>query len=126
MVTEYLDRTEPEGFPSGDEFRRLSVEIDKQGRVHIGSWVYDVTTHTLTHYMLPDRRVGYDLIIQLLRHGQKWKVERVERIEIFLQRDIGPVVINTGVRNATVLRTRLRNCTINGQLFDEAFFDYAD
>ena len=49
-----------------------------------------------------------------------------ERIEIFLQRDIGPVVINTGVRNATVLRTRLRNCTVNGQLFDEAFFDYAD
>ena len=29
-----------------------------------------------------------------------------ERIEIFMQRDIGPVVINTGVRGTTVLRTR--------------------
>jgi len=49
-----------------------------------------------------------------------------ERIEIYLQRGIGPVVYRTGVRIQTVLRARLRDCVINGQVFDQAFFQYQD
>jgi hypothetical protein len=49
-----------------------------------------------------------------------------ERIEIYLQRGIGPVIYRTGVRTSTALRTRLRNCTVNGQVFDPAYFSYAD
>jgi hypothetical protein len=53
-------------------------------------------------------------------------VQATERIEIYLQRDIGPVVYRTGIRGTTALRTRLRNCVVNGQVFGPTYFSYQD
>jgi hypothetical protein len=53
-------------------------------------------------------------------------IQPTERIEIYLQRDIGPVIYRTGIRGTTALRARLRDCVIQGQTFDRAYFTYAD
>jgi len=53
-------------------------------------------------------------------------VQPTERIEMYLQRGIGPVIYRTGVRSSSALRARLRNCEVNGQVFPQTYFQYRD
>jgi hypothetical protein len=50
----------------------------------------------------------------------------VQRLELYLQRDIGLVVQFSGIFADTRSKTRLRSCVVNGTVYDEAYFSYAD
>lgn len=82
-VAEYLGEAKPKSFPSAAEFRKLPVEMDRQGRIRIGSWVHDATARTLTDHAQPGQRAGYDRVVHLAGQGRAWKVERVSRVEVF-------------------------------------------
>ena len=50
----------------------------------------------------------------------------VQRLELYLQRNIGLVVQISGIFPDTRSRARLRSCVVDGTAYDEAYFSYAD
>jgi len=66
-----------------EEIVQSEPEVDEQGNLHIGQWVYHFESNTLRKYLPPDRHVGYDYSLQLRRHGSVWKVVNLNRIEVF-------------------------------------------
>ncbi len=85
-VAAYLGEVMPEGFPSATAFRRLPIEIDRHGRIGIGSWTYEATARTLTDHARPSARAGYSRIVHLSGQGRDWTIERVSRVEVFWPR----------------------------------------
>ncbi len=82
-VAAYLGEAKPQGFPSAAAFRRLPVEIDRHGRIRIGSWVHEPAARALIYHPQPGTRAGYKRVVHLSGTGRDWNVERVSRVEVF-------------------------------------------
>jgi len=58
-------------------------EINSQGVLHIGNWVYDRQKKVLINYLPPGGIAGYDFQAFLSKEKGTWKVIDFHRVEVF-------------------------------------------
>lgn len=58
-------------------------EINTQGVLHIGNWIYDRQKNALINYLPPGEMLGYDFQAFLSKEKETWKVIDFHRVEVF-------------------------------------------
>ncbi len=81
-VSEWLQSNiAPELKAFGKELELSEVVINKTG-IHIGSWVYEKESGTLTKYLEPDKVYGFDYILHVVEKNREWQIEKLEKVEV--------------------------------------------
>ena len=58
-------------------------EVNSQGVLYIGNWVYDRQKNALVNYLPPGGMAGYDFLAFLSKEKGTWKVIDFHRVEVF-------------------------------------------
>lgn len=66
-----------------DTLETAEPEINTQGVLYIGNWVYDPQKNALVNYLPPGEMPGYDFQAFLSKDKGTWKVIDFHRVEVF-------------------------------------------